>query len=88
MSIVVCEFSLFVNIKELHNIRDNKLNQAFFHLFLLHRRSLQTDIYEFFIQILTKFIHNLMDWIWMVYGHSYSKLSRKRSNTFSIIVQL
>ena len=29
MSIVFCEFSLFVNIKYLHNIRNNKLNQAF-----------------------------------------------------------
>ena len=29
MSIIFCEFSLFVNIKYLHNIRDNKLNQAF-----------------------------------------------------------
>ena len=29
MPIVFCEFNLFVNIKYLPNIRDNKLNQAF-----------------------------------------------------------
>ena len=50
MSIVFCEFSLFVNIKYLHNIRDNKLNKAFLIYFFYTKK---------FSQLSTKFNQNL-----------------------------
>ena len=44
MSIVFCEFSLFVNIKHFANIRDNKLNQAFLIYFLYTEKLRQTEV--------------------------------------------
>ena len=44
MSIVFCEFSLFVNIKQLDNIRDNKLNQAFLIYFFYTEKLRQTEV--------------------------------------------
>ena len=43
-SIVFCEFSLFVNIKQLDNIRDNKLNQAFLIYFFYTEKLRQTEV--------------------------------------------
>ena len=51
MSIVFCEFSLLVNIKYLHNIRDNKLNQAFLTYFCYTEKP--TEFYEIFNQFST-----------------------------------
>ena len=47
MSIVFCEFSLFVNIKYLHNIRENKLNQAFLIYFLYKEKLTNRVLWNF-----------------------------------------
>ena len=52
MSIVFCEFSLFVNIKYLHNIRDNKLNQAFLiYFFYTEKLTCRQNFMEFSAKI-------------------------------------
>ena len=48
MSTVFCEFSLFVNIKHLDNIRDNKLNHVFLIYFFYTEK--RTDRVLFFNQ--------------------------------------
>ena len=71
MSIVFCEFILFVNIKYLHNIRDNKLNQEILmYFFYMHGK----QSYENFSQFSTKFKQKLMDWS-LVYDQPFHKLS-------------
>ena len=54
MSIDFCEFSLFVNIKYLHNIRDNKLNQASLTYFYYTEKL--TEFMKFSTMIQPKFI--------------------------------
>ena len=62
MLIVYCEFSLFVNIKYLHNIMDNKLCHASILIFFHLRREVHRENYMTFttMQFSTKFNHNLM----------------------------
>ena len=68
---IFCEFSLFVNIKYMHNIRDNKLNRLFSNKEKLTEKLLRT------IQpISTRINQNLMDWT-SGYGLPIHKLSWK-----------
>ena len=67
-----CEFSLFLNIKYLQNIRDSKLNQAF---------SIgEAEFYEIFSQFLTKFNQNLMigPCLWPTLPQTFMKIGAIR----------
>ena len=59
ISIAFCEFRLFMNIKYLHKIRDNKVNQAFLiYFFYMHGEAYRQG----FMKFPANFNQNLMDW--------------------------
>ena len=68
MFIIFCEFSLFVNIKYVHNIGDNKLNRLFFYKEKLTEKRLRMAP-----PISTRINQHLIDWI-PVFGLPIHKL--------------
>ena len=68
LTLFFCEFSLFVSIEYLHNIRNNKLNQAFL-IYFVYTEKLTDRVLWIFQPI---FNQNLMDWS-LVYGQPFHK---------------
>ena len=85
MSIDFCEFSLLVNIKYLHNIRDNKLNQAFLTYFCYTEKP--TEFYEIFNQFSTmihpKFIGVVLG-LWSTISQTFMKIRKIGAILFEI----
>ena len=87
MSIDFCEFSLLVNIKYLHNIRDNKLNQAFLTYFCYMEKL--TEFYENFNQFSTmiqpKFIVVVLG-LWSTIPQTFRKIRKIGAILFEIYI--
>ena len=77
MSIVICEFSLFMNIKHLHNIGDNIFHSSILNLFLSHGEAYRQS----FVDFQTIFNQNMVDWS-LVYGLLFHKCSWKSVQYF------
>ena len=81
MSIVFCEFSLFVNIKYLHNIRDNKLNQASLTYFCYTEKL--TEFMKFSTMIHPKFIGVVLG-LWSTISQTFMKIRKIGAILFEI----